>query len=86
MRNIAIQAAAAVADPFAGYLDPATNKFPYAVLKSSFPAGVPPTKKEYYLSDEEFATVIGVSKVEWDGYKQHKRDAKKKTVGLFWTK
>jgi hypothetical protein len=52
-------------------------------LKSSFPTGVAPTKKEYYLTDEEFATVIGIPKAEWDAYKQHKRDAKKKTVGLF---
>lgn len=52
-----VQAAAQAAanDPFAGKLDPATNKFPYEVLKSSFPPGVAATKKEYYLSDEEFA-------------------------------
>ena len=41
-------------DPFEGYLDPKTNKFPYEVLKSSWPEGMHPTKKEYYLSDEEF--------------------------------
>jgi len=52
------QAAAAQAEannPFNGMLDPNTNKFPYEVLKTSFPEGVAPTKKEYYLSDEEFA-------------------------------
>ncbi len=41
-------------DPFEGYLDPKTNKFPFETLKTSFPAGVHPSKKEYYLSDEEF--------------------------------
>ena len=47
-------------------LDPETNKFPYEVLRSSFPDGVESTKKEYYLSDEEF---IGMSKAEWDTLK-----------------
>jgi len=35
------------------------------------------------MSDEEFTTVIGMPKAEWDALKQWKRDAKKKTVGLF---
>lgn len=76
-------AAAAAANPFAGKLDPATNKFTYEVLKSSFPEGVAPNAKEYYLSDEEFASVIAMPKAEWDAMKQWKRDRKKKEVGLF---
>jgi len=48
-------AEAAANDPFAGKLDPETNKFSYEVLKSSFPPGVAGSKKEMYLSDEEFA-------------------------------
>ena len=35
-----------------------TNKFTFEMLKSSFPPGVAATKKEYYLSDEEFAYEI----------------------------
>ncbi len=46
-------------DPFEGYLDPKTNKFPFETLKTSFPAGVHPSKKEYYLSDEEFVQHLG---------------------------
>jgi hypothetical protein len=48
-------------DAFNGKLDPNTNKFTYEVLKSSFPEGVASTKKEYYLSDAEFAQFIGMS-------------------------
>ena len=50
-------------------LDPETNKFPYEVLRSSFPDGVEATKKEYYLSDEEFQKYIGMPKAEWDTLK-----------------
>lgn len=53
------------------------------MLKSSFPEGVPPTKKEYYLSDEEFQQYMGMDLASWDALKQHKKDAKKKQVGLF---
>ena len=38
----------------AKFLDPKTNKFTYDQLKTAFPEGVDPTKKEAYLSDEEF--------------------------------
>ena len=76
-------AQAAASDPFAGKLDPATNKFTYEVLKSSFPPGVVGNKKEYYLSDEEFTQYIGMSKAEWDALKQWKRDRKKQDLGLF---
>ena len=64
-------------------LDPETNKFPYEVLRSSFPDGVEPTKKEYYLSDEEFQKYIGMSKAEWDTLKQWRKDRKKLDIGLF---
>ena len=36
------------------WLDPKTNKFDYELLKGKFPEGVDPTKKETYLSDEQF--------------------------------
>lgn len=72
----AVEAAVAdaAANPFRDYLDPATNKFTYEVLKSSFPDGVPPTKKEYYLSDEEFTQYLKMSKDEWESLKQWKKD------------
>lgn len=78
----AVQASAAN-DAFAGKLDPNSNKFTYEVLKSSFPEGVAATKKEYYMSTEEFASVLGMSVAEWDALKQWKKDTKKKAVGLF---
>lgn len=54
----AAAAQAAANDPFAGKLDPATNKFPYEVLKSSFPPGVAATKKEYYLSTKSSPSTL----------------------------
>lgn len=53
------------------------------MLKSSFPEGVAGTKKEYYLSDEEFVQVMGMSVADWDAMKQWKRDSKKQNLGLF---
>ena len=42
-----------------------TNKFTtYEVLKTSFPQGVEPTRKEYYFSKAEFQKYIGMSKSE----------------------
>jgi hypothetical protein len=40
-------------------LDPETNKFTLDVLKTTFPEGVKPDRKEAYLSDEEFIAVLG---------------------------
>ena len=75
--------AAADSNPFKDCLDPNTNKFPYEVLKSSFPDGVSKNMKEYYLSDEEWDQVMKMPKAEWDALKQWKKDRFKKTVGLF---
>mgnify|MGYP001946573120 CR=1 FL=1 len=77
------EAAQAAKSPFDGYLDPKTNKFPYAQLKTEFPKGVKPTAKEYYLTDEEFLEVLKMPVSEWDALKQWKKDSKKKPVGLF---
>ena len=46
------------------FADPATTKFPYAELTvvGVVPPGVDPTKKEQYLSDEEFEAVLKVSR------------------------
>jgi len=35
------------------------------------------------LSDEEFAQYVGMSKAEWEGLKQWRRDRKKQEIGLF---
>jgi hypothetical protein len=43
------------------FLDAATNKFDYAVLKAGIPAGVKVTSKELYLSDDQFQTVFGMT-------------------------
>lgn len=72
VKNQALVAAHAAANPFEGYLDPASNKFTYEVLKSSFPDGVRKDRKEYYMSDEEFQTVMGMTIAEWDQLKLHK--------------
>jgi len=37
------------------WLNPAENKFDLEVLLNSFPEGVDPTRKEAYLSEEQFA-------------------------------
>ena len=75
--------AALDADPFEGFLDPKTNKFPYEELKGIFPKGVKPNMKEYYLSDEEFASVLGMDHAAWGELKKWKQEKKKKEVGLF---
>lgn len=67
-----VEAAVANANPFEGFLDPNTNKFTYEVLKSSFPEGIKPTGKEFYLSDEEFAQHIGMPLSEWNELKKWK--------------
>jgi hypothetical protein len=36
------------------FLDPRTNKFDIDTLKTNFPAGVDPTKKEAYLDEQAF--------------------------------
>ena len=50
-------------------LDPTSHKFPYEVLRTSFPSGIEPTQKEYYLTDVEFKQYIGMTRPEWDALK-----------------
>jgi len=69
--------------PFDGYLDPKTNKFDYETLKSSFPKGVKPDAKEYYLSDDEFKTVFGMDMNEFLQNTFPKRVRMKKEHGLY---
>jgi len=48
------------------YLDPEEHVFPYAELKNKFPKGVDPIRKEYYLPDEEFEQLFGMSLPEFE--------------------
>lgn len=46
-------------------------------------AGVDPTKKEQYLSDAEFASVMGSPRGEFNALKPWKQSQIKKAKGLF---
>lgn len=72
-----------VHDPFEGFLSPATNKFPYVVLKASFPEGIMGSHKEAYLSDEEFQTVFKISRDAFVVLKDWKQVDLRKKAGLF---
>jgi hypothetical protein len=61
----------------------ASGTFTYEQLKSGVPDGVDPTKKEEYLSNEDFAAKFGVDKATFAAQPKWKRDAKKKELGLF---
>jgi hypothetical protein len=65
------------------YLDPKTNKFPYAELKDKFPKGVDPVKKELYLTSEEFNKVFGMSVAEYAKLTPFKKKNLKKQLRLF---
>ena len=47
------------------------------------PAGVDPRRKECYLGDDEFKSVFGVGRDEFDKLPAWKRNEQKKKVGLF---
>uniref|UniRef100_A0A4W5RRL8 HP domain-containing protein n=1 Tax=Hucho hucho TaxID=62062 RepID=A0A4W5RRL8_9TELE len=47
------------------------------------PDGVDPTKKEEYLSNEDFALILGVSRVEFYSVPTWKQQNLKKETGLF---
>jgi len=61
-----------------------TSTYPLDVLqRTDPPEGVDPTKKEMYLSDEDFQDVFGMSKDDFLTYPQWKRDNMRKEHGLF---
>lgn len=66
-----------------GFLDPANNKFPLDALRAGIPEGVNPKSKEYYLTDEDFNALFGMTKDAWEGLKEWKRKDFKKKQGLF---
>lgn len=65
------------------FADPATTKFTLDELKGGFPEGCNPAKKEYYLKDEDFQAVFGMTIDAWEGLKEWKRKDLKKKAGLF---
>ena len=67
------------------YLDSTTNKFDYEQLKGVFPQGVDPTRKEAYLSDEQFLDVIGMTPAAFNDVKKWKQQDIKKAKNLFWS-
>ena len=65
------------------FLDPANNKFTLDVLKAGIPEGVNPKKKEYYLTEEDFKAIFGMTYEAWEGLKEWKRKDFKKKQGIF---
>lgn len=65
------------------YLDPTQNKFDYEQLKGQFPKGVDPTRKEAYLSDEQFQQVFGMTIDAFNNLKKWKQNDIKKANNLY---
>jgi len=65
------------------YKDPSTTKIAYEELKSGGVAGIDPTRKEQYLSDAEFESVLGSPRGEFNSMKAWKQNQIKKAKGLF---
>ena len=65
------------------YIQPSAGYYPYEVLKGAFPAGIDHSKKEEYLDDSSFVSVLGLTKDAFRALPKWKRDAKKKELGLF---
>lgn len=55
-----------------------SNKFSYEDLKDKFPAKVDPGNKQYYLSEEEFKEVFGMSVDAFGALKPWKQNSLKK--------
>jgi len=61
-----------------------TSVYPLsALIGQDIPEGVDPTKKEQYLSNEEFQQVFGISKAEFNGMPAWKTVGLKKKVNLY---
>ena len=71
---------------FTEYVEPASGLVvTYGALKGTEqrPPGVDPKRKECYLNDDEFGTVFGMQREEFDKMPAWKRNEHKKRVGLF---
>ncbi len=67
----------------AKFLDPATNSFSYEALKGAFPEGVDPTRKEAYLSEEDFHKVFNMTKDAFYQLKKWKQQDLRKAKSLY---
>lgn len=65
------------------YLDPKSNKFSYEHLKGQFPEGIDPTRKEAYLSDEDFTKVFGMPADKFYELKKWKQQELRRAKELF---
>lgn len=65
------------------YSDPNSNIFDIEVLKTSFPEGVDPTRKQDYISNEQFEQAFGMTRDAFNSLKDWKQKDLKKKVGLF---
>ena len=65
------------------FLDPQTSKFPYTDLNNQFPQGVDPARKEQYLSDAEFQSILGTTPDKFALLKGWKQKELKEKKGLF---
>ena len=65
------------------YLDSSSNKFDYEKLKGQFPKGVDPTRKEAYLTEEQFVQVMGMSSDSFNALKKWKQTEIRKAKELF---
>ncbi|KAG2389384.1 hypothetical protein C9374_013944 [Naegleria lovaniensis] len=65
------------------FLDPRTSKFKLAELQGKFPKGVDPTKKELYLSAEDFKTHFGMTLAEYIKLPPVQKKKLKKNLNLF---
>jgi len=57
--------------------------FSYEDLKSGKAENIDPSRKEIYLSDEEFQKLFNTTKAEFEKQPKWKRAQAKKKVGLF---
>jgi len=65
------------------FLDPATNKFSAADIRSGAAQGVDPKSKEAYLSAQEFQSLFGTTLDEFSKQPGWKKEQAKKKNGLF---
>lgn len=62
---------------------PAGKAWSLSELQAGTPPGCDPSKKEMYLSDEEFQSVFGISKDKFAGQAKWKQQSQKKSKKLF---
>lgn len=71
-------------DDKTNYEDPAEKQYSYEeITQDKRPAGIDPSKKEAYLTDADFQTVMGVTRVEFAQMAKWKQQNMKKAKNLF---